>query len=165
MEAVTPWTSVPVHSPCPVCARRTVPDAARPSVRRAADGLDVDADVLRGDSLTDAGIELDEVPDTATDIVAIRIPRLSRDDVMQLSIPRACMVAAPAPGDERAWVVGNRPAHSVVLPPQWYLLEASLPTIVSRTSTGCTRIEFDAPADESADVVLTIVRHSLATAV
>jgi hypothetical protein len=31
--------------------------------------------------------------------------------------------------------------------------------------SGCTRIGFDAPADEAPEVLLTIVRHSLATAV
>ena len=164
MDAVTPWTSAALQYTCPACASRTLPDSARPSVRRAADGLAIDADVLRGDSLADAGIALNDLPDTATDVVAIRIPRLSRDDVMQLHIPRACMVAAPPTGDA-TWDRGHRPAHSVVLPACWYLLEASLPTVVSRTTTGCTRIEFDAPADETADVVLTIVRHSLATAV
>ena len=164
MEAATPWTSAALHSTCPVCARRAMPDGTRPSVRRAADGRDIDADVLRGDSLADAGIELDELPAAATDIVAIRIPRLSRDDVMQLRIPRACMTTTASPTSDAQWDVGTRPAHSVVLPNRWYLVEASLPTVVSRTGGGCTRIEFDAP-DDAADVVLTIVRHSLATAV
>jgi hypothetical protein len=165
MEATDPWKPLELHPHCPVCARRATAERMRPSVQRVEDGAEVEADVLRGASLIAAAMEIDELPDTDDDVVAIRIPRLLSDDVIQLRIPRACIETPSRSDAVGPWARSARLANAVVLPQRWYLLEASLPTVVSRTASGCTRIEFDAPSDEDADVILTVVRHSLATAV
>ena len=160
MEASTSWMPSGFHPQCPACAHRGAAALSRPSVQRLSDGSEVEADVLRGPSLIAANLELDELPRAGADIIGIRIPSLSSDDVIQLRIPRACVdgPTLSVAGDDRERP--HRPANSLVLPQRWYLLEASLPTVVSRTSSGCTRIEFDAPADPGAsEVVLTIIRH------
>ena len=146
MDAANSWKPAGYHPPCPVCAHRTSP-TPMPSVRRVADGSSVDADVVRGASLVASELELDEIPRIGADVVGILIPSLSTDDVIQLRIPRDCIDTAPT--------------HAVVLPHGWYLVEASLPTIVSRTRSGSTRIEFDAPTDDATEIVLTIVRHAV----
>ena len=150
--------------PCPVCARRNA-ESPRPSVQRLSDGAEVETDVLRGPSLAAEGVELDELPGAAASVVAIRIPSLPSDDVIQLRFPRACLETAPALSlDTPAHQAHPRPANGVVLPPRWFLLESTVPTVVSRTRKGCMRIEFDAPVDESTEIVLTIVRHALPAA-
>jgi hypothetical protein len=134
-------------------------------VQRVSDGAELETDVLLGASLAAAGIELDEPPAIDTDVVAIRIARLTSDDVVQLRLPRACVEGPPLLLSRSPWDTPRRLANTVLLPHRWYLLEASLPTVVSRADNGCTRIEFDAPADDASDVLLTLARHSLATAV
>jgi hypothetical protein len=149
--------------PCPVCARRSA-DAPRPTVQRVSDGSELETDVLRGPSLVTEELEPDELPATDASVVAVTIPSLPSDDVIQLRFPRACLEAAPAMSLESAEQSVRRPANVVVLPQRWYLLEATVPTIVSRTRKGCIRIEFDAPVDDAGDTVLTIVRHALPAA-
>ena len=161
MDAADIWKPAGYHPPCPVCAHRPTASPPKPSVQRLSDGSSVDADVLRGASLVAAELELDEIPHIGTDVVGILIPSLSTDDVIQLRIPRDCVDVAPVHLSSEPRDPSRRPANAVVLPERWYLIEASLPTIVSRTRSGCTRIEFDAPTDDAAEIVLTIVRHSL----
>jgi hypothetical protein len=159
MEATTPWMPAH-HPPCPVCARRRAIASQHPSVQRVADGAEIETDVLTGASLLTEDIEADALPSSEADIVAVRIPPLAHDDVMLLRIPRACI-------ETRALSISSDPlppANTVVLPERWYLLEASVPTVVSRIAGGCTRIAFDAPPDDTADVTFTIVRHSIAAA-
>ena len=163
MEATTSWMHGGRMPPCPVCARRSA-DAPRPTVQRLSDGSEVEADVLSGPSLVTEGVELDELPATDASVVAVTIPSLPSDDVIQLRFPRACLEGAPAVALESGEPTPRRPANVVVLPPRWYLLEATVPTVVSRTRKGCIRIEFDAPSENSDDTVLTIVRHALPAA-
>ena len=160
MDAANMWKPAGYHPPCPVCAHRAAAAPPSPSVQRLSDGSSVDADVLRGASLVAAELELDEIPRIGADVVGILIPSLSTDDVIQIRIPRDCIDTAPLDSSD-AHHPARRPANAVVLPERWYLIEASLPTIVSRTRSGCTRIEFDAPTDDATEIVLTIVRHSL----
>jgi hypothetical protein len=160
MDAANSWKPAGYHPPCPVCAHRTSP-TPMPSVRRVADGSSVDADVVRGASLVASELELDEIPRIGADVVGILIPSLSTDDVIQLRIPRDCVDAAPSHSAGDSHITTRRLANAVVLPPGWYLVEASLSTIVSRTRSGSTRIEFDAPTDDATEIVLTIVRHAV----
>ena len=159
MDAANTLKPPGYYPPCPVCAHRIAPPA-RPSVQRVSDGSPVEADVVHGASLVAAELELDEIPRIGADVVGILIPSLTTDDVIQLRIPRDCIDAAPVATSGDARDTPHRPANAVVLPERWYLIEASLPTIVSRTRNGCTRIEFDAPTDDATEIVLTIVRHS-----
>ena len=163
MEATTSWMHGGRMPPCPVCARRS-DDAPRPTVQRLSDGSELETDVLRGPSLVTEELELDELPAIDASVVAITIPSLPSDDVIQLRFPRACLEGAPAVSLDSGERPSRRPANVVVLPPRWYLLEATVATVVSRTRKGCIRIAFDAPPDSADDTVLTIVRHALPAA-
>ena len=163
MEATTPWMPGDYMPPCPACARRAA-SGPRPFVQRLADGSELETDIVRGASFVAEDIDVDELTESDASIVAITIPSLPSDDVIQLRFPRACLESAPTVSLEPPDSSARRPANVVVLPPRWFLLEATVATGVSRTRKGCIRIEFDSPVDDAAEIVLTIVRHALPVA-
>lgn len=139
--------------------RPTIYRPSRPSITHVATGEEIVTEVFRGPALARAGIEFRDPIREGSEVVAIRVPALHADDMVEIRIPRAYTdrrhVAA---SDHSAWNARRRPANSVMLPHGWLLIESSVPTIVSRTGDGRTRIEFDAPDSDAAEVVLTVQR-------
>jgi hypothetical protein len=135
----------------------TVFRPSHPSVTRVAGGEAIKTEIFRGPALAHAGIDFRDPVREGTEVVAIRVPALHVDDLVELRIPRAYVERASTEADHPAWSA-TQPANSVMLPHGWLLIESSVATIVSQTGDGRTRIEFDAPDDAAREVVLTVQR-------
>ena len=139
--------------------RPTIYRPSRPSVTHVVSGQEIEAEIFRGPALARAGIEFREPVREGSEVVAIRVPALHADDLVELRIPRAYTDGARGAASAQAPRSANRrPAHSVMLPYGWLLIESSVATMVSQTGDGRTRIEFDAPADNAPEIVLTVQR-------
>ncbi len=139
--------------------RPTIYRPSRPSVTHVATGEEIETEIFRGPALARAGIEFREPIREGSEVVAIRVPALHADDMVEIRIPRTYTERKRiVSSDHSAWSSSGRPANSVMLPHGWLLIESSVPTIVSRTGDGRTRIEFDAPDADAAEVVLTVQR-------
>ena len=140
--------------------RPTVYRPSRPSVTRLESGEELEAEIFRGPALARAGINAREPMHAGGEVVAIRVPALHADDLVEIRIPRAYAESTPASApDHPAWTSPGRLANSVMLPHGWLLIESSVPTIVSQTGDGRTRIEFDAPQESEPEIVLTVQRR------
>ena len=149
---------------CPIC-RHQGGASARPLVTMVETGEELDAEILRGAAIAHAGIDLYGVAPGGSrpgDVIAICVPRVEDDGQVQLRIPRSFAETA-RPSDEHhlAWEGSARPANTMVLPPEWYLLESSVAAIVTRERDGRTRIEFDAPSSMSTEILLTVRRRAV----
>jgi hypothetical protein len=139
--------------------RPTVYRPSRPSVTHVATGEAIETEIFRGPALARAGIAFRDPIREGSEVVAIRVPALHADDTVEIRIPRAYTDRRRATATDHApWSWRGRPANSVMLPHGWLLIESSVPTIVSRTGDGRTRIEFDAPDTDTTEVVLTVQR-------
>ena len=140
--------------------RPTIYRPSRPWVTRLGSGEEVEAEIFRGPALARAGVNASEPLHAGSDVVAIRVPALHTDDLVEIRIPRAYVETARASTpDHPAWMSPGRLANSVMLPHGWLLIESSVPTIVSQTGDGRTRIEFDAPHESEPEIVLTVQRR------
>jgi hypothetical protein len=139
--------------------RPTVYRPSRPSVTHVESGEEIHTEIFRGPALARAGIDFREPVREGSEVVAIRIPALNADDLIELRIPSTCIERARAgTSDHSPRQARGRLANSVILPHGWLLIEGSVPTIVVQTGDGRTCIEFDAPGDHALDVVLTVQR-------
>jgi hypothetical protein len=140
--------------------RPTIYRPSQPSVRHLESGEELEAEIFRGPALARAGIDAREPMHAGSDVVAIRVPALHADDLVEIRIPRAYAESTPVSAPERpARMTPGRLANSVMLPHGWLLIESSVPTIVSQTGDGRTRIEFDAPRESESEIVLTVQRR------
>ena len=140
--------------------RPTIYRPSGPSVTRLESGEEIEAEIFRGPALARAGIDASEPIHAGSEVVAVRVPALHVDDLVEIRIPRAYAESARArTPDHPAWMPAARLANSVMLPHGWLLIESSVPTIVSQTGDGRTRIEFDAPHESESEIVLTVQRR------
>jgi hypothetical protein len=132
-----------------------------PTAKLIDSGEELDTEILRGPALARAGIDIRGPVRAGVDVVAICVPALGTDEPVQLRIPYGYAELARALDDvdSGGWDVSARPANAMLLPAGWHLVESSVPTIVSRMTDGQTRIEFDAPREIHADVLLTVRRR------
>jgi hypothetical protein len=147
---------------CPVCRHHGA--SARPLVTMVDTGEELPAEILRGAAIAHVGLDpYDLAPGSRPgDVVAICVPRVDDDGQVQLRIPRSFADSSRASDQHHlAWENSARPANTMVLPPEWFLLESSVAAIVTRERDGRTRIEFDAPADASTEIVLTVRRCAI----
>jgi hypothetical protein len=139
----------------------TIYIAPLPTARLVDSGEELDAEILRGPALARAGIDIRGPVRAGVDVVAICVPVLDTDEPVQLRIPYGYAEVARTgdDGDPNTWKSDARPANAMLLPDGWHLVESSVPAIVSRMTDGQMRIEFDAPRDGPADILLTVRRR------
>jgi hypothetical protein len=140
----------------PSSLRPTVYRPSRPSAIGASNGDGSGTSVFRGPALARAGIWF-RGPNGADNIVAVRVPAAGPEEMVELRIPRV-LTDRPQPTSQYTPSSDAQLANAMLLPAGWYLLGSSVATVVSQTSDGRTRVEFDAPPDGTSDVVLTL-RH------
>jgi hypothetical protein len=151
-------SAAPAHETCPVC-RHPASAPARPSVILRDSGEELEAEILRGPAIVRAGIQISDPIRLDADIVAIRVPTIHSRGQVQLRIPRS-YAESPRPIAQHhlGWEPSEGPANCLVLPPGWHLIESSVPTIVSALADGGTSVGFDAPADGTQEIVMTVQR-------
>jgi hypothetical protein len=145
--------------PAGAALRPTIYRPSRPSITRVENGEEIETEIFRGPALARAGIDFREPVQPGSEVVAIRVPALDVDDLVEIRIPRIYAEAArDATLDRQSWHAPRRLANTLMLPHGWLLIEGSVATVVSQTGDGRTRIEFDAPVDSAPEIVLKVQR-------
>jgi hypothetical protein len=135
---------------------------SNPSARILDTGESLQTQILRGDEITAAKLEIGEAVRPESEVVLIRFPAVQQGKSVRLRISET--YADPGRyglvGDELVWDRAfGRPANAMVLPLGWMLTNCSIPATVSETPDGRIRLDFTNPRNDDVAVLLTAVRR------
>jgi hypothetical protein len=134
---------------------------ATPSARNLDTGEMLAHEVLVGDAITKAKLELQDVTPT-TEVVVFRFPAVKKDESIRLRMFETYTDTAryKLVTDELVWDRSfGRPANAVVLPAGWMLTNSSIPATVSALPDGRVRLDFLNPRDDDIQVLITARRR------
>jgi hypothetical protein len=135
---------------------------SRPSATILDTGEPLAWEVLRGDALAKAGIQVGEPVTPTTEVVVIRFPVVERGRSVRLRIAETYTDSARyrMDGDELVWDRAfGRPVNAMVLPAGWSLTNCSIPATVSETPDGRVRLDFVNPRVDEISVLVTAKRR------
>jgi len=135
---------------------------SNPSARILDTGESLQTQILRGDEITAAKLDIGEAVRPESEVVLIRFPAVPQGKSVRLRISET--YADPGRyglvGDELVWDRAfGRPANAMVLPLGWMLTNCSIPATVSETPDGRIRLDFTNPRNDDVAVLLTAVRR------
>ncbi len=135
---------------------------SNPSARILDTGESLQTQILRGDEITTAKLDIGEAVRPESEVVLIRFPAVQQGKSVRLRISET--YADPGRyglvGDELVWDRAfGRPANAMVLPLGWMLTNCSIPATVSETPDGRIRLDFTNPRNDDVAVLLTAVRR------
>jgi len=135
---------------------------SNPSARILDTGESLQTQILRGDEITAAKLEIGEAVRPESEVVLIRFPAVQRGKSVRLRISET--YADPGRyglvGDELVWDRAfGRPANAMVLPLGWMLTNCSIPATVSETPDGRIRLDFINPRPDEISVLVTAQRR------
>ncbi len=112
---------------------------------------------LKGQAITDAGIDTGGPVAPDTEAVVISFPPVQAGKSLRLRISET--YTAPQSyrreGDELVFDRSlGRPRNSVVLPPDWYVTWSSIPAVISETTDRMIRLDFFNGINDSLDVLI-----------
>jgi len=140
---------------------RTGSTVSKPSARNLDTGEMLAHEVLVGDAITRAKLDVDSVkPSTA--VVVFRFPVVKAGQSIRLRMFETYTDSAryKLVGDELVWDRGfGRPANAVVLPAGWVLTNSSIPATVSTLPDGRVRLDFINPRPDEIQVLITARRR------
>lgn len=142
-----------------VRAGSTVSD---PSARSLDTGEPLPTEILKGEAIARAGIDIGRTPDAATEVVVIRFPAVREGESVRLRIRETYTDPERyrLEGEELVWDRAfGRPANALVLPAGWYLTGSSVPGTVSETEDGRVRLDFLNPRNDDLRVLVTARRR------
>jgi hypothetical protein len=136
---------------------------SNPSARILDTGEVLTQEILRGEAITRAKLDIGEPVRPDTEVVVVRFAPVKKGQSIRLRIEET--YADPGryglQGDELVWDRAlGRPANAVVLPAGWYLTACSIPAIVSETADGRIRLDFVNPRPDEVNVLLKARRRS-----
>lgn len=134
---------------------------SKPSARNLDTGEMIAHDVLVGDAITKAKLDVQDVTPT-TEVVVFRFPAVKAGQSIRLRMFETYTDTAryKLAGDELVWDRGfGRPANAVVLPAGWLLTNSSIPTAVSTLPDGRIRLDFLNPRPDEIQVLITARRR------
>jgi hypothetical protein len=135
---------------------------SRPSARILDTGAMLATEILRGDAITAARVDIGQPVTPSTEIVLIRFPAVVEGQSVRLRIRETYEDAGRygMVGDELVWDRSfGRPANAMVLPAGWYLTNCSMPATVTTEADGRVRLEFGNPRNDAIDVLVTARRR------
>ncbi len=135
---------------------------SNPSARILDTGEELRPETLRGDAVTQAGLDIGEPVRPETEVVVIRFPAVKQGESTRLRIAETYTDTAryTLEGDTLVWDRAfGRPANAVVLPAGWYLTGSSIPAVVSETSDGRVRLDYINPRNDNINVLITARRR------
>jgi hypothetical protein len=141
-----------------VRAGSTVTD---PSARNLDTGEELRWEVLKGDAITRAGLEVSNVT-AATEVVVFRFPPVPEGGSTRLRMSETYTdsVRYRLVGDELVWDRAfGRPANAVVLPAGWVLTNSSIPATVTARPDGRIQLDFVNPRPDEIQVLITARRR------
>ena len=135
---------------------------SKPSARNLDTGEPLAHEVLKGDAITTAKLDVENVTPT-TEVVVFRFPAVKEGESVRLRMFETYTDTAryKLMGEELMWDRGfGRPANAVVLPTGWMLANSSIPTTVSTMADGRVRLDFINPRPDEIQVLITARRRA-----
>ena len=130
---------------------------ANPGARILDTGEELKPEILKGEAITAARLDIGEPVRPDSEIVLIRFPPVARGASVRLRISETYTDPAryKMEGDELVWDRSfGRPRNAVVLPAGWMLTASAIPATVSVTEDGRIRLDFVNPRpDEIAALI------------
>jgi hypothetical protein len=136
---------------------------ANPSARILDTGQALTPEILQGEAITAAKLDIGEAVRPDSEIVLIRFPPVARGASVRLRISETYTDPAryKVEGDELVWDRSfGRPRNAVVLPAGWRLTASSIPATVSETGDGRIRLDFVNPRPDEIAVLIKAKRRS-----
>jgi hypothetical protein len=133
-----------------------------PSARNLDTGERLAHDVLKGEAITRAGLDVKDVEPT-TEVVVFRFPAVPAGGSTRLRMSETYTdsVRYGIVGGELVWDRGfGRPANAVVLPAGWVLTNSTIPATVSTLPDGRVRLDFVNPRLDEIQVGITARRRA-----
>jgi len=130
---------------------------ANPEARLLDTGEDLKPEILKGEAITAAKLDIGEPVRPDSEIVLIRFPPVARGASVRLRISETYTDPAryKMEGDELVWDRSfGRPRNAVVLPAGWMLTASSIPATVSLTEDGRIRLDFVNPRPDEIAVLI-----------
>ena len=130
---------------------------SKPSAKVLDTGETLRTEILRGDEITRARLDIGEPVTSTTEVVAIRFAPVARGQSVRLRIAET--YADPARyglvGDQLVWNRAfGRPRNSIVLPPGWYVTASAIPVTVTLTDDGRVRLDCVNPRPDDIEVLV-----------
>jgi hypothetical protein len=135
---------------------------SKPSARNLDTGDTLSWQVLKGNAITGAGLQVPNQT-TETEIVAFRFPPVKPGESTRIRMFETYTDTAryKLVGDELVWDRSfGRPSNIVILPSGWVLTNSSIPATVSTQADGRVRLEFINPRPDDIAVLITARRRS-----
>ena len=141
---------------------RSGSSVSRPSARILDTGEELKWEVLTGDAIRRAGLDVPDVTPT-TQVVVFHFAAVKPNGSVRLRMFETYTDSARyrLVGDTLLWNRSfGRPANAVVLPAGWYLTNSTVPGTISETADGRVRLDFINPRPDEIDVFLTARRRN-----
>ena len=140
---------------------RTGSSVSRPSARILDTGEELKWEILTGDAIRRAGLDVADVTPT-TQVVVFHFAAVKPNGSVRLRMFETYTDSARyrLTGDTLLWDRSfGRPANAVVLPLGWYLTNSTIPGTISETADGRVRLDFINARPDDIDVFLTARRR------
>jgi hypothetical protein len=135
---------------------------SKPSARNLDTGEELKWEVLKGDAITRAKIDVANVT-PQSEIVVFRFAPVKAGESIRIRMSETYTDTAryKLVGDELMWDRSfGRPANAVVLPAGWMLANSSVPATVSEQPDGRVRLDFINPRTDEIPVLITARRRT-----
>ena len=135
---------------------------SNPSARNLDTGESLPLDVLKGEAIIVAKLDIGEAVTPRTEIVVFRFAPVAPGATTRLRMSETYTDSARyrLAGDELVWDRGfGRPANAVVLPAGWVLTNSTIPATVSTMPDGRVRLDFINPRPDEIAVLITARRR------
>jgi hypothetical protein len=136
---------------------RTGSTVSNPSARILDTGEALTSEILKGEAITAARLDIGEPVRADSEVVVVRFPPVARGATVRLRIRETYTDPARyrMEGDELVWDRSfGRPRNAIVLPAGWMLTASSIPATVSRTEDGRIRLDFVNPRPDEIAVLV-----------
>jgi hypothetical protein len=131
---------------------------SKPSARLLDTGEPLKTEILKGDAITSAKIDIGEPVRPETEVVVIHFPAVKKGQSARLRISETYTDPARyrLDGGLLVWDRSfGRPRNAVVLPAGWALVDSSIPAVVTTTDDGRVRLYFE---NNRPDEIATLIR-------
>ena len=135
---------------------------SKPSAVVLDTGRPLATEILRGEAVAKAGLDVGEPVRPDTEVVVVRFEPVRKGESVRLRISETYTDPGRyrLEGGELVWDRAfGRPRNAVVLPPGWYLTNCSIPATVSETDDGRIRLDFWNPRPDEIPVLITARRR------
>lgn len=144
---------------------RSGSSVSHPSARILDTGEELKWDVLTGEAIRRAGLDVPDVT-PSTQVVVFHFSAVRPGTSVRLRMYETYTDSARyrMDGEQLVWDRSfGRPANAVVLPVGWYLTNSAIPGTISETADGRVRLDFINPRPDEIEVLLTASRRERAS--